>query len=105
VQETRDEMYRIVAIAHWMKETGNMLRGRGEMARRITEEEERTIEAAHPTSCPAPPTTARIGSFASLPPLSRLRETRKRGGLPAPNLCPQPTTRECGQPQTKCPSP
>jgi hypothetical protein len=46
VEETRDEMYRIVGLAHLMKEVGNMLRGRGEMARRITEEEERAMEAA-----------------------------------------------------------
>jgi hypothetical protein len=46
VEETRDEMYRIVGLAHLMKEVGNMLRGRGEMARRITEEEERAMEAS-----------------------------------------------------------
>ena len=45
VEDTKDEMYRIVAIAHLIKETGAMLRGKSEMARRITEEEERAIEA------------------------------------------------------------
>jgi hypothetical protein len=45
VEETRDEMYRIVGIAHLMKEVGNMIRGRGETARLISEEEERAIEA------------------------------------------------------------
>jgi hypothetical protein len=45
VEETRDEMYRIVGLAHLMKEVGNMIRGRGEMARRISEEEERAMEA------------------------------------------------------------
>ena len=46
VDDTKDEMYKIVAIAHLMKETGAMLRGKSEMARRITEEEERAIEAS-----------------------------------------------------------
>ena len=45
VEDSKDEMYRIVAIAHLIKETGAMLRGKSEMARRITEEEERAIEA------------------------------------------------------------
>jgi hypothetical protein len=45
IEETKDEMYRIVGLAHLLKETGNMIRGRGEMACRITEEEERAIEA------------------------------------------------------------
>jgi hypothetical protein len=45
IEGTKDEMYRIVGLAHLLKETGNMIRGRGEMARRITVEEERAIEA------------------------------------------------------------
>jgi hypothetical protein len=45
VEESKDEMYKIVGIAHLMKEAGNMLRVRGEMARRISEEEERAMEA------------------------------------------------------------
>ena len=45
VEDSKDEMYRIVAIAHLMKETGAMLRGKSEMARRISEEEERAMEA------------------------------------------------------------
>jgi hypothetical protein len=45
IEETKDEMYRIVGLAHLLKETGNMIRGRGEMALRITEEEERAMEA------------------------------------------------------------
>ena len=44
VEETRDEMYRIVGLAHLMKEVGNMIRGRGEMARRVSEEETRALE-------------------------------------------------------------
>ena len=46
IESTTDDMYRIVGLAHLLKETGNMLRGRGEMARRISEEEARELEAS-----------------------------------------------------------
>ena len=46
VEDSKDEMYRIVAIAHLIKETGAMLRGKSEMTRRISEEEERALEAS-----------------------------------------------------------
>jgi len=39
-------------------------------------------KAAHPTSCPSPPTTSRVGSAALLPLLSRLCGTRKLVGCP-----------------------
>jgi hypothetical protein len=46
IENTSDEMYKIVGIAHLMKEAGAMVRGKGEMARHISEEEERALEAA-----------------------------------------------------------
>ena len=45
IESTTDDMYKIVGLAHLLRATGNMLHNRGEIARRITEEEERAIEA------------------------------------------------------------
>ena len=45
IESTTDDMYKIVGLAHLLKETGNMLRNRGEMAKLISEEESRQLEA------------------------------------------------------------